>query len=135
MSRVLSSPWALLLTMVVYAQYNWAAEARGGLLLELPAGQNAYQPGQIIVLVQGPEGDETLCGTLAQLVLHTLKHLGVQCFPAQPDAGALDALLASIIGQLSDSSRLALSGRGQRTERPVCDSSPFCRRLFPASGQ
>ena len=100
MSRVLSSPWALLLAMVVYAQYNWAAEARGGLLLELPAGQNAYQPGQIVVLVQGPEGDETLCGTLAQLVLHTLKHLGVHCFPAQPDAVALDALLTSIIGQL-----------------------------------
>lgn len=99
MSRVLSSPWALLLTMVVYAQYNWAAEARGGLLLELPAGQNAYQPGQIVVLVQGPEGDETLCGTLGQLVLLTLKHLGVHCFPAQPDAVALDALLASIIGQ------------------------------------
>ncbi|MDD5267583.1 MAG: hypothetical protein PHO08_10705 [Methylococcales bacterium] len=96
---VLSSPWGLLLSMVVYAQYNWAAEARGGLLLELPAGQNAYQPGQIVVLVQGPEGDETLCGTLAQLVLLTLKHLGVHCFPAQPDAVALDALLASIIGQ------------------------------------
>lgn len=100
MSRVLSNPWALLLTMVVYAQYNWAAEARGGLLLELPAGQNAYQPSQIVVLVQGPEGDETLCGTLAQLVLLSLKHLGVHCFPAQPDAVALDALLASIIGQL-----------------------------------
>jgi len=100
MSWVLSSPWALLLTMVVYAQYNWAAEARGGLLLELSAGQNAFQPSQIAVLVQGPEGDETLCGTLAQLVLRTLAQLGVHCFPAQPDVVALDALLAGIIGQL-----------------------------------
>lgn len=100
MSWVLRSPWALLLTMVVYAQYNWAAEARGGLLLELSAGQNAFQPSQIAVLVQGPEGDETLCGTLAQLVLRTLAQLNVHCFPAQPDAVALDALLAGIIGQL-----------------------------------
>jgi hypothetical protein len=100
MNWVLRQPWALLLSMVVYAQYNWAAEARGGLLLEVLPGQNAYQPSHINVLIQGPEGDETLCGSLAELILRSLDHLGVYCFPVRPTPATLDGVLAGMIGQL-----------------------------------
>jgi len=95
---VIATPWALLLAMVVYAQYNWAAEARGGLVLAVSAGQQAFCPSEISVRVQGPEGDETRCGTLAGLLLRALAHLGVSCFPQQPQAGQLDAQLASLVG-------------------------------------
>jgi hypothetical protein len=100
MTWVLRTPWALLLTMIVYAQYNWAAETRGGLLLELTPGQNAFTPGEISVLVAGPEGDETRCGTLADLVLRSLSHLGVYWFPYSPRPDELNTLLAGIVGSL-----------------------------------
>jgi len=100
MAWLLANPWALLLAMVVYAQDAWAAEARGGLLLELPSGQNAFQPGAVSVLVLGPEGDETRCGTLAGLLLRVLAHLGMACFPRQPSVDELDAQVAPLIGQL-----------------------------------
>jgi len=100
MDWVFSQPWVLLLAMVTYAQDNWAAEARGGLLLELSPGQNAVQPSHISVLVQGPEGDERHCGTLAELILRVLDHLGMHCFPDRPTPGSLDTALASMIGPL-----------------------------------
>jgi hypothetical protein len=97
---VFSQPWVLLLAMVTYAQYNWAAEARGGFLLELSPGQNAVQPSHISVLVQGSEGDERHCGSLAELLLRVLNHLGMHCFPERPTPGSLDTALASMIGPL-----------------------------------
>lgn len=100
MNWVFSQPWALLLAMLTYAQYNWAAEARGGLLLELSPGQNAVQPSHISVLVQGPEGDEKHCGSLAELTLRVLDYLGMHCFPERPTPGSLDTALASLIGPL-----------------------------------
>ena len=100
MDWVLANPWALLMAMVAYAQDTWAAEARGGLLLELPAGQNAYQPGEVTVLVQGPEGDETRCGTLAELLLRALNHLGMHSFPRQPAINALNTMITPLVGQL-----------------------------------
>jgi hypothetical protein len=100
MNWVFSQPWALLLAMVTYAQYNWAAEARGGLLLELSPGQNAVQPSHISVLVQGPEGDERHCGSLAELMLRVLDHLGMHCVPERPTPGTLDSTLAGMIGPL-----------------------------------
>lgn len=100
MNWVFSQPWALLLAMLTYAQCNWAAEARGGLLLELSPGQNAVQPSHISVLVQGPEGDERHCGSLAELILRVLDHLGMHCFPERPTPGSLDTALAGMIGLL-----------------------------------
>ncbi len=97
---ILTQPWALLLTMITYAQYIWAAENRGGLLLELTAGQSVYQPAEVQVLVQGPEGDEMLCGSLAELVLKVLKHLEMACFPAAPTLAELNQRLALLIGEL-----------------------------------
>lgn len=100
MPWVLANPWAMLLTMVVYAQYAWEAEACGGLLLELPIGLSAYQPAEVTVLVMGAEGKETRCGTLAELLLRVVGHMGMCCFPYQPKKSELNALLTSLIGQL-----------------------------------
>ncbi len=97
---VLANPWVLLLAMVVYAQDAWAAEVRGGLLLELASGQNAFQPNSITVLVCDSENDEIRCGTLAGLLLRVLEFLGMNCFPRQPQAEELDNLISSLIGQM-----------------------------------
>ncbi len=97
---VLASPWTLVLAMLVYAQYNWAAEGCGGLLLESAGGQNAFQPAEITVLVQGADGDEIRCGTLAEMVLRTLAYLQVQCFPHKPSIGYLNSMLAGMVGQM-----------------------------------
>lgn len=96
----LANPWAFLLAAVAYAQDAWAAENRGGLLLELPAGQDAYVPAEITVLVQSSDGAEVPCGTLGSLVLRSLAQLGVHCFPAEPTAAGLDARLTQLVGQL-----------------------------------
>ena len=100
MAWVLAHPWALLLTMLSYAQDAWRAENRGGLLLELPAGQNAFAPTEVVVTVIGADGDEVRCGTLADLLLHTLDSLGVACFPARPSSAELNTLLSPLVGRL-----------------------------------
>lgn len=100
MSWVFAHPWPLLLAMLVFAQDAWKAENRGGLLLELPAGQNAFAPGEIVVTVVGPEGDEICCGSLADLLLKTLASLGVACFPGMPTAAELNAQLSPLVGLL-----------------------------------
>jgi hypothetical protein len=100
MNWVLSQPWALLLAMLVFAQDAWRPENRGGLLLELPAGQNAFAPAEIAVTVIGTEGDEVRCGTLADLLLGMLARLGVACFPQQPSASELNAQLSPLVGLL-----------------------------------
>lgn len=100
MSWVLAQPWALLLAMLSFAQDTWQAENRGGLLLELPAGQNAFAPAEIVVTVIGIEGDEVRCGTLADLLLGMLARLGVACFPQQPTAAELNAQLSPLVGLL-----------------------------------
>ncbi len=96
----LANPWAFLLAAVAYAQDAWAAENRGGLLLELPAGQDAFAPAEIAVLVQSSDGAEVPCGTLGGLVLRSLAQLGVHCFPAEPTAAVLDARLTPLVGLL-----------------------------------
>lgn len=100
MHWVLVHPWALLLTMLSFAQDAWQAENRGGLLLELPAGQNAFAPVEVIVTVIGAEGDEVRCGSLADLLLKILANLGVGCFPYQPTAAELNAQLSPLVGLL-----------------------------------
>lgn len=80
MGWVLAQPWALLLAMLAFAQDAWRAENRGGLLLELPPGQNAFAPAEVSITVIGTEGDEVRCGTLADLLLGMLARLGVGCF-------------------------------------------------------
>ena len=98
MRWVLAQPWALLLAMLAFAQDAWRAENRGGLLLELPAGQNAFAPAEITVTVIGAEGDEVRCGTLADLLLGILARLGVACFAQQPTVTELNAQLSPLVG-------------------------------------
>lgn len=100
MAWVLTQPWALLLAMLAFAQDAWRAENRGGLLLELPAGQNAFAPAEVAVTVIGAEGDEVRCGTLAHLLLGMLARLGVACFPQQPSASELNMQLSPLVGLL-----------------------------------
>lgn len=100
MSWVLTHPWPLLLAMLVFAQDAWKAENRGGLLLELPAGQNAFSPTEIGVTVVGIEGDEIRCGSLADLLLKTLATLGVACFPTMPTSAELNSQLSPLMGLL-----------------------------------
>lgn len=100
MGWVLAQPWALLLAMLAFAQDAWRAENRGGLLLELPPGQNAFAPSEVSVTVVGTEGDEVRCGTLADLLLGMLARLGVGCFPHRPTAAALNAQLSPLVGLL-----------------------------------
>jgi hypothetical protein len=97
---VLAQPWALLLAMLAFAQDAWRAENQGGLLLELPPGQNAFAPAEVAVTVIGAEGDEVRCGTLAHLLLGMLARLGVACFPQQPSASELNAQLSPLVGLL-----------------------------------
>ena len=100
LSWVLTHPWPLLLAMLVFAQDTWKAENRGGLLLELPAGQNAFSPTAIGVTVVGIEGDEICCGSLADLLLKTLVTLGVACFPGMPTSAELNSQLSPLVGLL-----------------------------------
>lgn len=100
MRWVLAQPWALLLAMLAFAQDAWRAENRGGLLLELLVGQNAFAPAELAVTVIGSEGDEVRCGTLADLLLDMLARLGVGCFPQQPTAAELNAQLSPLVGLL-----------------------------------
>jgi hypothetical protein len=94
---VLSSPWALLLAAISYEQDIWSSEGLGGLMLELPAGQNGLKPSLVQVLVLKREGDEVLCGTLAQFVNRILAELSMALFPAAINSIELDQQLGEVI--------------------------------------
>lgn len=75
-------PWLFILTLITFVQDAWAAEQRGGLLLTLPAGQNAFAPNQVYVAVQGIEGDEVGLGSLADFIVQLLGELNIALYPA-----------------------------------------------------
>lgn len=97
---VLAKPWAFLLTCLVYAQDRWAAEQRGGILLELPGGQNSFLPTRIQLLVVDSDENEVLCGSLSGLILRFLESRSIHLFPAAPKAGELDSLLGPVVQAL-----------------------------------
>lgn len=110
-------PWWFLLSLLSFVQDAWAAENRGGLLLTLPVGQNAFAPSQINVAVQGIEGDEVNLGSLADLLVQLLSELNIALYPALTNSAegmqqlnrALSAfiteLLAKKIWQFTESGR------------------------------
>lgn len=97
---VLSSPWALLLTAIMYEQDIWASEGQSGLVLELPAGQNPYKPSLVNVLVLNQYGDEVLCGSFAQFITRILTELSMTLFPAVVSDNALNRQLGEVIERL-----------------------------------
>lgn len=97
-------PWLFLLSLIVFVQDAWAAEQRGGLLLTLPAGQNAFAPGQINVAVQGIEGDEVSLDSLAEFLVLLLGELNIPLYPAldanTESINRLNHVLSSFIAEL-----------------------------------
>ncbi|AHG20995.2 membrane protein [Chania multitudinisentens RB-25] len=97
-------PWLFLLSLIIFVQDAWAAEQRGGLLLTLPAGQNAFAPGQINVAVQGIEGDEVSLGSLAEFIVLLLGELNITLYPAldanTESINRLNRVLSSFIAEL-----------------------------------
>ena len=97
---VLANPWAFLLTCLIYAQDSWAAEQQGGILLELPGGQNPFSPTRIQLLVVDKDENEVLCGTLAGLIVRFLESRSMDFFPAAPTVDELDTLLGPVVQAL-----------------------------------
>lgn len=97
-------PWCFLLSLISFVQDAWAAEQRGGLLLTLPAGQNAFAPSQVNVVVQGLDGDEVHLGSLAEFLMLLLGALNVALYPALTDSPEaqqqVNRALSPIIGEL-----------------------------------
>ncbi|QTC45857.1 hypothetical protein H0Z12_19560 [Pantoea ananatis] len=96
--------WLFLLSLIIFVQDAWAAEQRGGLLLTLPAGQNAFAPGQINMAVQGIEGDEVSLGSLAEFLVLLLGELNITLYPAfdvnTESINRLNRVLSSLIAEL-----------------------------------
>lgn len=96
--------WLFLLSLIIFVQDAWAAEQRGGLLLTLAAGQNAFAPGQINVAVQGIDGDEVSLGSLAEFLVLLLGELNITLYPAldanTESINRLNRVLSSFIAEL-----------------------------------
>lgn len=97
-------PWWFLLSLISFVQDAWAAEQRGGLLLTLPAGQNAFAPSQVNVAVQGIDGDEVNLGSLAEFLVPLLSELHIALYPtlgaSADDMQRLNRALSSLIAEL-----------------------------------
>lgn len=97
-------PWWFLLGLLTFVQDAWAAEQRGGLLLTLPAGQNAFAPSQVNVVVQGIDGDEVSLGGMAEFLPSLLGELNIALYPALTDSSEgiqqLNRGLSPVIGNL-----------------------------------
>lgn len=104
MGLLAAQPWLFLLSLLSFVQDAWAAEQRGGLLLTLPAGQNAFAPSQIIVAVQGIDGDEVSLGSLATFLIQLLSELNIALYPVLTDSPEdiqrLNRALSPLIAEL-----------------------------------
>ncbi|WP_064665924.1 hypothetical protein [Pseudoalteromonas prydzensis] len=102
--RFAHQPWWFLLSLLSFVQDAWAAEQRGGLLLTLPAGQNAFSPSQVNVAVQGIDGDEVGLGSLAEFLVQLLSELNIALYPALTDSAEdmqhLNRALSPLIAEL-----------------------------------
>lgn len=102
--RFAQQPWLFLLSLIIFVQDAWAAEQRGGLLLTLPAGQNAFAPGQVNLAVQGIDGDEVSLGSLAEFLVLLLGELNITLYPAldtnTESINRLNRVLSSFIAEL-----------------------------------
>jgi hypothetical protein len=101
MSWVLGNPWATLLAHLVFLAEAWAAERRGGMVMELPLKQLEHfaAPPEVQVIVTLEDEREVLCGSLGELCLRVLDTLGMSLVPRLASA-QLDVRLAPIVGRL-----------------------------------
>ncbi|WP_049069568.1 hypothetical protein [Klebsiella michiganensis] len=93
-------PWLYLLSLLIFVQDAWAAEQRGGLLFSLPAGQNAFAPMEISVVLQGRDGDEVNLGSLGVFLLQMMDKLRIPLYPRTPDIAAFNLALSPLIASL-----------------------------------
>ncbi len=102
--RFAHQPWWFLLSLLSFVQDAWAAEQRGGLLLTLPAGQNAFSPSQVNVAVQGIDGDEVSLGSLAEFLTQLLGELNIALYPeltnSAEDSQRFNRALSPLIAEL-----------------------------------
>lgn len=126
-------PRVILLSLIIFVQDARAAEQRGGLLLTLPAGQNAFAPGQINVAVQGIEGDEVSLGSLAEFLVLLLGELNIPLYPAldanTESINRLNRVLSSFIAELL-AKNLAIYRGGSWRGRPISNSYKLQRCLL-----
>jgi hypothetical protein len=137
MRWVLYRPWITLLAQVAFVQEAWEAEQISGrLTLELAEDQlaNPYEPSRVDVVVTTPDGDEILCGTLADLVRRVLARLDVTLFARPEDAAQLDQRLAPVVRLLLEKKIWRFepgAGGGRRPGFVIDDEfSTSCYRAF-----
>jgi hypothetical protein len=137
MRWVLYRPWITLLAQVAFVQEAWEAEQISGhLTLELAEDQltNPYEPSRVDVVVTTPDGDEILCGTLADLIRRVLARLDVTLLARPEDAAQLDQRLASVVRLLLEKKIWRFepgAGGGRRPGFVIDDEfSTSCYRAF-----
>jgi hypothetical protein len=137
MRWVLNRPWITLLAQVAFVQEAWEAEQISGrLTLELAEDQlaNPYEPSRVDVVVTTPDGDEMLCGTLADLVRRILARLDVTLLARPEEAVSLDQHLAPVVHLLLEKKIWRFepgAGGGRRPGFVIDDEfSTSCYRAF-----
>ena len=137
MRWALYRPWVTLLAQIAFVQEAWDAEQISGRLsLELAEDQlaNPYQPSRVDIVVTTPDGDEILCGTLAELIRRVLFRLDVTLLARPEEAAQLDERLASVIHGLLERKIWRFDPRAAGGRRPgfVIDDefSTSCYRAF-----
>jgi len=137
MRWVLFRPWITLLAQVAFVQEAWEAEQISGrLTLELAEDQlaNPYQPSRVDVVVTTPDGDEMLCGTLADLVRRILARLDVSLLARPEEVALLDQSLAPVVHLLLEKKIWRFepgAGGGRRPGFVIDDEfSTSCYRAF-----
>jgi hypothetical protein len=137
MRWVLYRPWIKLLAQVAFVQEAWEAEQISGrLTLELAEDQlaNPYEPSRVDVVVTTPDGDEMLCGTLADLVRRILARLDVTLLARPEEVALLDQCMASVVHLLLEKKIWRFepgAGGGRRPGFVIDDEfSTSCYRAF-----
>jgi hypothetical protein len=137
MRWVLHRPWVMLLAQVAFVQEAWEAEQISGrLTLELAEDQlaNPYEPSRVDVVVTTPDGDEILCGTLAELVRRVLARLDVTLLARLEEAAQLNQRLAPVVRLLLEKKIWRFepgAGGGRRPGFVIDDEfSTSCYRAF-----
>ena len=137
MRWVLYRPWITLLAQIAFVQEAWEAEQISGrLTLELAEDQlaNPYEPSRVDVVVTTPDGDEMLCGTLADLIRRILARLDVTLLARPEEAASLDQRLAQVVHLLLEKKIWRFepgAGGGRRPGFVIDDEfSTSCYRAF-----